>query len=99
MQHGIGVVTLVFNNSSYGNVRRDQMQSFGGRVFAAELVNPDFMRLAEAFGVGGRRVVSPEGLRVALEHALADGGPWVIEVEVPCGSEADPWWFIHPPPP
>lgn len=99
VQFGIGVIALVFNNRAYGNVRRDQMQAFGGRVVGADLTNPDFMKLAEAFGVGGLRVATPDALRSALERALAEGGPWLIEVDVPRDSETSPWTFIHPPKP
>ena len=99
VQYRIGVVTLVFNNNAYGNVRRDQNERFDGRVVAADLVNPDFVKLAESFGAGAARVTSPEGFRPALEKALADGGPYVIAVEVPTGSEVNPWAFIHPPKP
>ncbi|MGH8150727.1 MAG: thiamine pyrophosphate-dependent enzyme [Steroidobacteraceae bacterium] len=98
-QYGIGVVALVFNNEAFGNVRRDQQQNFGGRAIGADLVNPDFVKLAESFGVAGTRVESPQRLRAALERALTDGRPALIEVKVPRGSEADPWRFIHPPPP
>ncbi|MGH8229228.1 MAG: thiamine pyrophosphate-dependent enzyme [Steroidobacteraceae bacterium] len=98
-QYGIGVVALVFNNESFGNVRRDQQESFGGRLLGSDLVNPDFMKLAESFGVRGARVDSPQGLRKALEQALGDGGPALIEIRVPRGSESDPWRFIHPPVP
>ena len=97
VQYGIGVVALVFNNNAYGNVRRDQQESFGGRLLGSELHNPDFVRLAESFGVASARVDSPEAMRPALERALADGKPWLIDIEVPRGSEADPWRFIHPP--
>jgi acetolactate synthase-1/2/3 large subunit len=96
VQFKIGVVTLVFNNNAYGNVRRDQIKVFDGRVVAADLVNPDFVRLAESFGAGATRVSSPEAFRPALEKALADGGPYVIAVEVPRDSESNPWAFIHP---
>jgi acetolactate synthase I/II/III large subunit len=96
VQFNIGVVTLVFNNNAYGNVRRDQIKVFDGRVVAADLVNPDFVRLAESFGAGAARVSSPEAFRPALEKALADGGPYVIAVEVPRDSETNPWAFIHP---
>ena len=96
VQYGIGVVTLVFNNDAYGNVRRDQLQSFEGRMLGAELTNPDFERLATAFGVASAKVGSPTELRPVLERALADGKPWLIEVTVPRGSESDPWRFIHP---
>src|SRR5882724_10976766 len=96
VQFNIGVVTLVFNNNAYGNVRRDQRERFDGRVVASDLVNPDFVKLAESFGVGAARVTSPDHFRAALEKALADGGPYVISVEVPTDSEVSPWAFIHP---
>jgi acetolactate synthase-1/2/3 large subunit len=96
VQFKIGVVTLVFNNNAYGNVRRDQLQVFDGRVVASDLVNPDFVKLAESFGVGAARVTSPAEFRPALEKALADGGPYLIAIEVPTDSETSPWAFIHP---
>jgi len=96
VQFKIGVVTLVFNNNAYGNVRRDQRERFDGRVVASDLVNPDFAKLAESFGVAAARVTSPETFRPALEKALADGGPYLIAVEVPTDSEISPWTFIHP---
>ena len=96
VQFNIGVVTLVFNNNAYGNVRRDQMEAFGGRIVAADLVNPDFVKLAESFGVHAARVTSPAEFKPALEKALADGGPCLIEIVTPTGSEASPWGFIHP---
>jgi acetolactate synthase I/II/III large subunit len=96
VQFNIGVVTLVFNNNSYGNVRRDQRERFDGRVVASDLVNPDFVKLAESFGVGAARVTSPDSFRPALEKALTQSGPYLIAVEVPKDSETSPWTFIHP---
>jgi acetolactate synthase I/II/III large subunit len=96
VQFNIGVVTLIFNNNAYGNVRRDQRERFDGRVVASDLANPDFVKLAESFGVGASRVTSPDTFRPALETALADGGPYVIAIEVPKDSEVSPWTFIHP---
>src|ERR1700761_5812718 len=96
VQYKIGVVILVFNNNSYGNVRRDQRERFEGRIVAADLVNPDFVRLAESFGVGATRVTSPDGFGPALETALADGGPYLIEIEVPRDSEVSPWAITPP---
>jgi acetolactate synthase I/II/III large subunit len=96
VQFNIGVVTLVFNNNAYGNVRRDQRERFDGRVVGSDLVNPDFVKLAESFGVAAARVTSPGSFRPALEKALAHGGPALIVVEVPKDSETTPWTFIHP---
>ncbi len=96
--HGIGVVTIVFHNNAYGNVRRDQIERLDGRVIGYELDNPDFVKLAESFGVAGIRVASPDALRPALERALADDVPAVIEVPVEPDSEVSPWRYIHPSP-
>jgi acetolactate synthase-1/2/3 large subunit len=95
VQFNIGVVVLVFNNNAYGNVRRDQIERFDGRVVASDLINPDFVNLAESFGVAAARVTSPDGFGAALEKALAHGRPYLIDIEVPTGSEASPWPFIH----
>jgi acetolactate synthase-1/2/3 large subunit len=94
VQHGIGLVTIVFNNRSFGNVLRDQQRDYEGRLIGAELRNPDFVKLAESFGAAARRTDSPEGLRPILESALNDGEPTVIEVTVERGSESSPWPFI-----
>jgi acetolactate synthase-1/2/3 large subunit len=94
VQYGIGVVVLVFNNGAFGNVRRDQMERFEGRAIASELTNPDFVMFSQSFGVGTERVESPADFRKALERALADGGPRLIEIVVK--DEVSPWPFIHP---
>jgi acetolactate synthase-1/2/3 large subunit len=99
VQFNIGVVTLVFNNNAYGNVRRDQLKVFDGRVVASDLVNPDFVKLAESFGVHATQVSSPAAFRPALEKALAQRGPSLIAIDVPRDSETSPWAFIHPPKP
>ncbi|MES2262703.1 MAG: thiamine pyrophosphate-dependent enzyme [Pseudomonadota bacterium] len=99
VQYRINVVTLVFNNNAYGNVRRDQLTGFDGRVVGANLVNPDFVALAESFGAAGARVATPAALRAVLERALSDDRPWLIEITVPRDSEASPWKYLHPAPP
>ena len=75
--HGIASITLVFNDSAYGNVRRIQNVEFNGRTIASDLRNPDYVKLAESFGVTGRRATSPESLRAQL-------------AEVDQGQRADP---------
>lgn len=95
-QEGLGVVAVVFNNGAYGNVMRDQETRYGGRVVAAALRNPDFSKLAEAFGVGFRRVSNPDELRAALPPMLQAKEPALIEVVVDRATEVDPWPLIHP---
>ncbi len=97
VQYRIGIVALVFNNNAYFNVRRDQIDRFEGRAIASDLVNPDFVRFAESFGVTAERVDTPSAFKPALERALADGGPRLIEIAVE--NETSPWSVLHPPKP
>lgn len=97
-QFGIAVVAIVFNNSAYGNVRRDQQTVYGNRLLGADLENPDFVALAKSFGVMAMKASDPEDLRGKLSEALQANEPVVIEVTVPRGSDSSPWPFIHPAP-
>ena len=82
VRYGINAVALVFNDHAYGNVRRDQRRRFDGRVYGSELYNPDFMKLAEAYGVRGMRAFGPDELEAALKRAVASPVPTLIEVPV-----------------
>lgn len=97
--HRIGLVTVVFNNSAYVNVRRDQQRLYEGRLAGADLQNPDFVRLAESFGVEAHRTSSPQTLRPLLERALGRDQPTLIEVVLGNEAEASPWEFIMMPKP
>jgi acetolactate synthase-1/2/3 large subunit len=97
VQHGINLVTVVFNNSSFGNVRRDQIQQYAGRLLGADLANPDFVKLAESFGVKALRASSPPDLKAKLQTILGADIPAVIEVPIERGAEASPWPLIQPP--
>lgn len=99
VQYNIPVVSIVFNNSAFGNVRRDQMERYGSRFLGAELRNPDFVKLAESFGALGLLARTPAELTTALAKALASGSPAVIEVPITRGSDSSPWPFLHPNPP
>jgi acetolactate synthase-1/2/3 large subunit len=95
-QYGINVIILLFNNNAYANVLRDQTTGFGGRVTGAILKNPDFVKLAQAFDIPAERVRTPEQLGKVLELALGSNRPWLIEIKVDTGAEANPWRFIQP---
>jgi acetolactate synthase-1/2/3 large subunit len=97
-QFNIAVVAIVFNNSAYGNVRRDQETVYGNRLIGADLENPDFVALAASFGVRGMLARDAGELRRVLAEALELKEPVVIEVPVPRGSDGSPWPFIHPKP-
>jgi acetolactate synthase-1/2/3 large subunit len=80
--HNIKSVTVVFNDNAFGNVRRTQKNAYGGRIIGSDLKNPDFMKLADSFGVMGIRADSPEKLRAALREAFKADAPALIEVPI-----------------
>lgn len=82
VQHRIPLVSIVFNNSQYGNVQQMQRQLYGNRIIATDLMNPDFVRMTEAFGAVAWRARDAAELRSALRAGLAADGPVVIEVPV-----------------
>lgn len=79
--HKINLVTILFNDEAFGNVRRTQKEIYNGRIIGSELKNPDFMKLAESFGVPGLRADSPEELGSALREAFEADAPALIEVK------------------
>ncbi len=94
VQYNIPLVTIVFNNSAFGNVRRDQQQEYDNRLIGSNLENPDFVRLAESFGMVGYSVATPAQLKPVLEKAVELGKPVLIEVRQERGGEASPWKFL-----
>lgn len=98
VQYGINVVTVLFNNSAYGNVLRDQRRVYGGRVIGAELRNPDFLKLADSFGVAAARVTDPAALKREVAKAIDRDAPALIEVVVDPSTEVSPWQFLMPAP-
>jgi acetolactate synthase-1/2/3 large subunit len=94
MRHRIPLVTVVFNDGAFGNVRRIQQENFGNRLIGSDLANPDFVAFAKSFGADAVRAKNPAELRVALRHAFANrDGPTLIEM--PVGAMPSPWEFIQ----
>jgi acetolactate synthase-1/2/3 large subunit len=91
-QHGIGVVAVVFSDGAFGNVKRIQQQSFNNRTIATDLRNPDFVKMAESFGIDAVRVGSPDELGAAISRGIAKGAPLLIDC--PVGQFPDPWSLV-----
>ena len=79
----IPVIAIVFNNSGLGMIRQLQTVQFNKRFTACELPGyMDFVKYAEAFGIKGEHVDTPEALAEALTKAMAKDEPYVIEVAI-----------------
>ena len=90
VKYGINAVAVVFNDEAFGNVSRDLDEAWGG-TFAAELKNPDFMKLADAYGVVGLRAEKPTDVGDLVRKALSLNRPALVEVRV--GRMARPAFF------
>jgi len=77
------VITCIFNNGSLGMVRQWQSLLFDKRHSQTTLDRgPDFIKLAEAYGLNGKRVTNVEELEVALDEALKCGAGYVIDCAI-----------------
>ncbi|GGH33325.1 thiamine pyrophosphate-dependent enzyme [Microbacterium album] len=92
-RYGLGLVTVVFHDGFYGNVRRIQKNRYGGRYFSSDLTNPDYPTLARAFGIATATAHDPASLQGVLVDAVAANEP--ILIDVPVGEFPSPWHLIH----
>ncbi len=82
VQHNIGVAIVVFDDGAFGNVRRIQRESFGGRTIASDLKNPSFTELGKTFGMPSVQADGADALEGALKEAMTEQGPVMIHVPV-----------------
>ncbi len=79
----IPVVAIVFNNSGLGMIRQLQLTGFHKRYMACELPGyVDFVKYAEAFGLSGEHVSTPEELAKAVQKGMQMDHTYVIEVAI-----------------
>ena len=79
MEQQAPVKMILMNNNYLGNVRQWQAMFFGGRYSFTPMVNPDYMKIAEAYNIPSRRVVNREDLSVAIQEMLVTDGPFLLE--------------------
>lgn len=81
-QWHVGVKIVLLDNNYLGMVRQWQQLFFERRYSSVELQNPDFLKIAEGFGVPGRMVEKPEDLKGAVAEMLEHDGPFLLHVKV-----------------
>lgn len=87
VQYGINPVVMVFNDSAWG-VLKGYQQDRGGRRMATDLVNPDFIKLFDSYGIGGTRARNVAEMTRAVQDAVAADRIHLIEVVMPDGFAA-----------
>ncbi|PYE85976.1 thiamine pyrophosphate-dependent enzyme [Pseudoroseicyclus aestuarii] len=81
-QAGAQPIVLVLNNGIYGTIRAHQERHYPGRVSGTEMVSPDFVALAKAYGFHAERVERTEGFEAAFERAMEAPGGALLELVV-----------------
>ena len=88
----LNLIAIVFNDNAYGALKLYQERLQGGRRIAVDLHNPDFARLAEAYGARGVKLHSSSELGGAVREAVERGGVSLVE----CPLDGD---LLNVPPP
>jgi len=81
-QSKIAVKIIVLNNNFLGMVRQWQELFFANRYSSVDMITPDFVKIADAYGIKASRVSQSSELDNALTEMLAHQGPYFLEVKV-----------------
>ncbi|HEY7634003.1 MAG TPA: biosynthetic-type acetolactate synthase large subunit [Gemmatimonadales bacterium] len=94
VQEGIPVKMAIFNNGYLGMVRQWQQFFHGRRYSATPIWSPDYVRLAEAYGIPGWRVETAGEVEQAVQAAIDRPGPALVEFQIE--QEANVYPMIPP---
>lgn len=81
-QYNVNIIFLVVNNSMYGTIRMHQERHHPQRMIATELMNPDFVAYAAAFGIDGEQIENTRDFPAALARARIAEHGYLIELIV-----------------
>jgi len=98
----VPICMVVLDNSGWISIKGGQ-QAFFGRTAATDFIRrgalyePDYAAIGRAFGVHAEQATDPDGVRPAVERALASGGPSLVHIRVDrdlavAGPEKTGWW-------
>lgn len=82
MQSGVDVKIIIVNNQFLGMVRQWQQLFHERRYSFVDILSPDYIKVAEGYGIAGKKVSEREDLRSALQEMLAHKGSYLLEVMV-----------------
>ena len=82
LQNGLQPIILVLNNGLYGTIRLHQDRRYAGRPSGTEIVNPDFVQLAAAYGFWGQRIEKTEDFAQAFATAVTKPNGALIELVI-----------------
>lgn len=80
MQERVGVKVIILNNNWLGNVRQWQEMFFNERYSQTHMLNPDYIKIAEGYGIKGVRTASREELQKAVDEMFTNDDPYILDV-------------------
>ncbi len=92
-RESLALCVVVMNDSSYGNIRQEQLMKYGDRTIGVDFGDVDFAAIARACGVDGVRVDNEADLETAVRVALASGRPHVVDAKI----DREPSVWTYPP--
>lgn len=81
VERKLPILFILSNNGCYGSIRVHQELNYPGRHVGTSLFNPDFLRVAEGFGVASESVTAQSQIDAAIRRGLKASGPYFIEVQ------------------
>lgn len=82
LEYNTDIKIILLNNNFLGNVRQWQSLFFNDRFSQTPLINPDFVMIAEAYGIGAENVETREQLDGAIRRMLDHDGAYLINVNI-----------------
>ncbi|MBR6640475.1 MAG: biosynthetic-type acetolactate synthase large subunit [Muribaculaceae bacterium] len=90
LEYGVAVKIILLNNNFLGNVRQWQELFFRSRFSQTPMINPDFVQIAQAYGIASENVETREQLDAAIERMVSHDGAYLLNVNI------DPTDMIFP---
>lgn len=90
LEYGVAVKIILLNNNFLGNVRQWQELFFNSRFSQTPMINPDFVQIAQAYGIASENVETREQLDDAIERMISHDGAYLLNVNI------DPTDMIFP---
>lgn len=80
--YNLNIKIIILNNGYLGMVRQLQEKNYGARYSQTQISNPDFLKLAESYGIKSKRISSITETKDALSETFAENTPFVLDIMI-----------------
>ena len=82
VQNGLKIIIIILNNESYGTIRMHQEKFYPGRISGTNLVNPDFSKIAQSWGMFGKRILNTKDFAEAFKEAAMSEKGGILDLKI-----------------